>query len=97
FAHPTIYDVGLSHVAALRIVEHGVAQRDPGIGRKEADRDRLLALQRHDERLPVLTHVAAHEGHVLDFEAAPDQALERLLLLRKRRRYDTDERSGDCQ
>src|SRR5262249_5492537 len=54
-------------------------------------------LQRHDERLPIFAHLAPHKCHALDLEAARDQALERLRLLRKRCLCDTDERSDDCQ
>src|SRR5262245_63855760 len=89
--------VCLSHVAALGVVQDRAAQRDPRAGRKEADRNRLVALQRHHEHLPVLAHLAAHKQDVLDVEAAPDQALERLLLLRMRRLGNAGERSRGYQ
>src|SRR5436190_10214756 len=86
-------------VAALGVFEHGAAQRDPGVGGEEAHRDRLIPLQGDDERLAVLGNLALHEAHVLDIEAAPHQALERLLLLGGAWRYArrAQQRSADDQ
>src|SRR5580692_2438791 len=71
-----------TYIAAARVLEGRVVQIDPVRGREIADRDRLVLLQRHQERIPIVGALAAREGDTLDLVALPDQRLERLLLLR---------------
>src|SRR5215475_8419823 len=89
-------DKQLAHVAALGIVERGGAQVDPVGGGEVADRDRFLLLQGDHEDLAVVGRLSAREGDRLDLVALAYDGLERLLLLRARRRRQNDgkERNG---
>src|ERR1019366_10761299 len=73
---------GSADVAAPCILQRRIVQVDPIHGREQADRDRLVLLQGHQVGVPIVGALAAREADALDLVSLPDQALERLLLLR---------------